>query len=696
MLKRYYQLLLLLCLASQVLGQNGKVHHCGFEHSHAQFVKANPKQSVIFQRDAEAMAKSNSNGSLLKSSETYIIPVVFHVFGSTFNNGTTVNLSIILDALAKTNSDFKGLNSDYSLVDAPFANIKKPLDIEFRLAQIDPDGNLTTGVNFYPTKSGFGNGSGFDEQIQQFAWDNYKYMNVYVMHDLYADADYYNSGVAWLPNTWMSDNNLARVVYNGSYIGTNTNENFRRVLTHEFGHFLGLHHTFNDGCTYPNDYVQDTPPADRSNMGNTDLNCEGNVTNWQNFMNYTTQYLNYTQGQVDRMVGFLMHDSRKTLWTEQNLVATGVLGSTAESAVITTGKVFEERYENDGILAGTAQFNLTGNAEFVVSTGTLVDGTHFSIKNLPKGCNAKLEVVSAVKAVLALEGKALYHEKENSTTNIELEFLNAAFTSGKEPVGGRVIKGISAYYNDAYSVYCPVQTRWRNYAYISKVAFKEVSNPTPVSAESQLAIYSNFINTFSGDVSIGESFNLTVNAKNFDSGESDIYLLRIWVDWNGNFLFDENESVVIKEFVVGAKGKESSFVFPVNVPSNAILDKLVGMRILLHFKQGSEGENPCGTIDSGEGEDYGLIISKASSGAEHNTLTHFDIVPNPTTHAIAIKGIDSNRVQSLTIYNMYGIAVSKFGYGTIECSVRNLPAGVYIAVVNLGNGTFAKQRFVKI
>jgi hypothetical protein len=52
-----------------------------------------------------------------------------------------------------------------------------------------------------------------------------------------------------------------------------------------------------------------------------------------------------------------------------------------------------------------------------------VDGTHFSIKNLPKGCNAKLEVVSAVKAVLALEGKALYHEKENSTTNIELEFL---------------------------------------------------------------------------------------------------------------------------------------------------------------------------------------------------------------------------------------------------------------------------------
>ncbi len=75
--------------------------------------------------------------------------------------------------------------------------------------------------------------------------------------------------------TSMTMENLARVVYNGSYIGNNTNENFRRVLTHEFGHFMGLHHT---GCTYPNDGIEDTPPVATSKW--PIANCEGNYTDW--------------------------------------------------------------------------------------------------------------------------------------------------------------------------------------------------------------------------------------------------------------------------------------------------------------------------------------------------------------------------------------------------------------------------------
>ena len=76
------------------------------------------------------------------------------------------------------------------------------MDITFKLARIDPNGNPTTGIIYYEERSGFGDDiyDYIDEEIQRYAWDNYKYMNVYIMRDLYDDEDYYNSGVAWYPD----------------------------------------------------------------------------------------------------------------------------------------------------------------------------------------------------------------------------------------------------------------------------------------------------------------------------------------------------------------------------------------------------------------------------------------------------------------------------------------------------------------
>ncbi|WP_264480678.1 M43 family zinc metalloprotease, partial [Psychrobacter sp. I-STPA6b] len=97
---------------------------------------------------------------------------------------------------------------------------------------------------FYDEKNGYGNGGGYDNQIAADAWDNYKYMNVYIQAELYADGDSGQSGVAWYPNSSMSDANTARVVYNGAYLHGNTGKEFASVFTHEFGHFFNLIHTF--------------------------------------------------------------------------------------------------------------------------------------------------------------------------------------------------------------------------------------------------------------------------------------------------------------------------------------------------------------------------------------------------------------------------------------------------------------------
>lgn len=265
--------------------------------------------------------------------EVYVIPVVFHVYGNDFN-GKAVTESLIENALIELNKDFKGLNDDFNTVNSMFTNIRGTLNIEFKLARKDPDGNPTNGIVNHITRNGYGNSS-METEIAGDAWDNYKYMNIYIQNDLYDDGVTNNSGVAWYPSTEMSDNNTARIVYNGAYLGTNTNKEFAATLTHEFGHWLNLAHTFDGGCT-GTDYVDDTPQED----GNHDIkcslgtNCDGVYVNHENYMGYngaTGCYKMFTQGQIERVVASLEHPARRPLWQEQNLIDTGVKISIADN-----------------------------------------------------------------------------------------------------------------------------------------------------------------------------------------------------------------------------------------------------------------------------------------------------------------------------------------------------------------------------
>lgn len=270
----------------------------------------------------------------------YVIPCVFHVYGTT-QGGKTVNLATVQSALANwVNKDFKGLNSDFGSVHSQFLSIRDTLSIEFALAKKDPAGKATTGVIFYNTKSGYGNETGYDSQIQADAWDNYSYFNIYIMNDLYADGTTGNSGVCWYPSTTMSDKNLARCVYNGAYLANNTSQEFASVLSHEFGHFLNLIHTFEGGCGVNNDNVNDTPTCTypghschTSSTVNAPLNCNNQLINAENYMDYSGAYGNgcykmFTQGQVARMKAALDMPSRVTLWQTSNLIKTGLLTPT--------------------------------------------------------------------------------------------------------------------------------------------------------------------------------------------------------------------------------------------------------------------------------------------------------------------------------------------------------------------------------
>jgi hypothetical protein len=95
--------------------------------------------------------------------------------------------------------------------------------------------------------------------------------------------------------------------------GSQPNYNLGATATHEVGHWLGLYHTFQDGCFDQGDEVTDTPPHSAPNFGKPLDSAQphnlcpnapaGSLCPIHNYMNYVDDdWMNeFTAGQVERL-----------------------------------------------------------------------------------------------------------------------------------------------------------------------------------------------------------------------------------------------------------------------------------------------------------------------------------------------------------------------------------------------------------
>ena len=147
---------------------------------------ANQKLQQLYQNDPQLMLDQEQ---LLmshyriqeKDNDTMVIftiPIVFHVIH--YNGAENISDEQIYDQVAILNRDYRLLNQDTAQVINEFKSIYADVGIEFKLANIDPYGNCTNGIEHIYSHETFQG----DDYSKLNQWYRSNYLNVWVVDQM--------------------------------------------------------------------------------------------------------------------------------------------------------------------------------------------------------------------------------------------------------------------------------------------------------------------------------------------------------------------------------------------------------------------------------------------------------------------------------------------------------------------------------
>lgn len=330
-----YKYILVLATVFSVTNLNAQLNDkCGTMHNHAEQIKTYNNGYIHAEKEAQEWLKNHYNN---KAGAQITIPVVFHVVYNPSYPSQDVPDSLIYSQLEVLNEDFRRLNADTTNTRSIFDSIAADVEVEFCLANKNPQGNWTTGINRVQTTETNFALSPFNDGVKSSTtggadpWPADKYLNIWVC-DMGFNGNVFVLGYAQFPGGNPATDG---VVITYQHLGRRPWDtlaapaNLGRTASHEVGHWLGLRHIWGDGDCDSNDYVMDTPNADAASQSDCDFNkntCpDTNNTFWgatnppdmvENYMDYSADAcMNmFSEGQKARMWSFL-NTSRSALAT---------------------------------------------------------------------------------------------------------------------------------------------------------------------------------------------------------------------------------------------------------------------------------------------------------------------------------------------------------------------------------------------
>ena len=383
-------------------------HECGFDQNHQELLANNPQ----YRADVAKMEKGwmeyiasksqNASRAIITGTDTiYEIPVVVHVIhtGEAVGHGYNKSDAAIQAWLDYTNDIYAGTATGYVGAGAGGAVIP----IRLVLAKRDESCNATSGIiridgSAIPNYSTNGLGRRFTGGATEVSlkeesrWDPNHYYNIYIVTKIDGwDGYTFGGGVVGYANYPTNSNYNYSTFIMSAFASTTSN-----TMAHEFGHSMGLYHTFASStgssscsaaetdCSAEGDRVCDTEihpqvftcPSMSATNPCTSVAYAGTQ---YNVMAYGSCPNRFTSGQKERAV-FMLKNYRNNLLLSLGAVdpPTGTIPTAAATTCAPTSIAIP------GFDMGPTYVSFNDIA--VASQGYVGDGNRFYIDYSQEGC----------------------------------------------------------------------------------------------------------------------------------------------------------------------------------------------------------------------------------------------------------------------------------------------------------------------